>query len=89
MFSVNTTSNQIMEDLLLKILLGTLYSRMDQVKFLEDGLYKIEGVWSALGRPYPIKFFKGCLPQIFLGPFLNTLSQMLDFHRPFGVKHTS
>ena len=23
------------------------------------------------------KFFKGCLPQILLGPFLNTLSQML------------
>ena len=27
-------------------------------------------------RPYPLKFFKGCLPQILLGPFLNTLSQM-------------
>ena len=24
-----------------------------------------------------VKFFKGCLPQILLGPFLNTLSQML------------
>ena len=23
-----------------------------------------------------VKFFKGCLPQILLGPFLNTLSQM-------------
>ena len=23
-----------------------------------------------------VRFFKGCLPQIFLGPFLNTLSQM-------------
>ena len=23
-----------------------------------------------------LKFFKGCLPQILLGPFLNTLSQM-------------
>ena len=23
------------------------------------------------------KFFKGCLPQILLGPFLNTLSQIL------------
>ena len=26
-----------------------------------------------LSRPYPIRFFKGCLPQILLGPFLNTL----------------
>ena len=29
---------------------------------------------SCLSRPYPFKFFKGCLPQILLGPFLNTLS---------------
>ena len=26
---------------------------------------------------YPFKFSKGSLPQILLGPFLNTLSQML------------
>ena len=26
-----------------------------------------------LGRPYHFKFFKGCLPQILLGPFLNIL----------------
>ena len=47
---------------------GTKYSRMDQVKFLEDSL--------CLGRPYRFKSFKGCLPQISLGPFLNTLSQI-------------
>ena len=29
-----------------------------------------------LTRPYSFKFFKGCLPQILLGPFLNTLTQM-------------
>ena len=29
-----------------------------------------------LSRPYHFKFFKGCLPQISLGPFLNTLSQI-------------
>ena len=27
-----------------------------------------------LGRPYHFKFFKGCLPQILLGPFLNYLT---------------
>ena len=27
-----------------------------------------------LGRPFHFKFFKGCLPQILLGPFLNTLT---------------
>ena len=33
----------------------------------EDGL---------LSRPYSLKIFKGCHPQIFLGPFLNTLSRI-------------
>ena len=31
-----------------------------------------------LGRPYHFNFFKGCLPQILLGPFLNTLTHILD-----------
>ena len=30
----------------------------------------------SLSRPHPFKFFKGCLPQILLGPFLNTCTQM-------------
>ena len=29
-----------------------------------------------LSRPYHFKFFKGCLPQIVLVPFLNTLSHL-------------
>ena len=28
-------------------------------------------------RPYHFNFFKGCIPQILLGPFWNTLSQIL------------
>ena len=31
---------------------------------------------ACLSRPYQIKFFKGCLPQTSLVPFLNTLSQI-------------
>ena len=27
-----------------------------------------------LSKPYQFKFFKGCFPQILLGPFLNTLT---------------
>ena len=27
-----------------------------------------------------VKFFKGCLPQVLLGPFLNTLSHMSRIH---------
>ena len=30
-----------------------------------------------LGKPYHFKLFKGFLPQILLGPFLNTLSQLM------------
>ena len=29
-----------------------------------------------LSRPYPFKFFKGCLPKCLLGPFLNIFSQI-------------
>ena len=29
-----------------------------------------------LGRPFYFKLFKGCLPQILLGSFLNTLSHL-------------
>ena len=55
-------------------------------KLFKDGQSKIcgrqplknfEGVWSALGIPYPFKFFKGCLPQILLGPFLNPLPHLI------------
>ena len=31
---------------------------------------------NSLSRPYPFKFFKGCVPQILLGSFLNTLSHL-------------
>ena len=29
-----------------------------------------------IGQGIQVKFFKGCLPQILLGPFLNTLTQV-------------
>ena len=44
----------------------TKYSRMDQVKFVEDSLWKFEMVWSALG----------CLPQILFSRFLNAVTHM-------------
>ena len=40
-------------------------------KVFKNGLSKVCG-----SRPYHFKFFKGCLPQILLGPFLNTLTYM-------------
>ena len=49
---------------------------MDEVKFVKDNLEKIEVIWSA-SRPYHFKFFKGCLPQILLRPFLDTVSSIL------------
>ena len=48
-------------------------------KVFKNGPSKICG--SCLSRTYHFKFFKGCLPQILLGTFLNTLShiQVLQF----------
>ena len=36
---------------------------------------------TSLGRPYHFKFFKGCLPQILLGLFLNTLTHISLFKK--------
>ena len=52
-------------------------SLMDQVRFVEDSLIKIWSDMVYLNRPYHFKFFKGCLPQILCGPFMNTLSNMM------------
>ena len=41
---------------------GSRYSRMDQVKFLEDSLFKICCDLVCVSRPYYFKIFKGCLP---------------------------
>ena len=33
-------------------------------------------MWKTALKKFEFKFFKGCLPQILLGPFLNTLTQI-------------
>ena len=48
-----------------------------QVKFAEGGL--------TLSKLYHFKFFKGCLPQILLGPFLNTLIHIISIIICFSV----
>ena len=40
---------------------------------------KFEGVWSALSRPYSLKFFKGYLPQSLLSSFLDTLTHISTY----------
>ena len=45
-------------------------------KVFKNGPSKIRGRQPVLGRVYPFKFFKGCLPQILLGPLLNTFSHI-------------
>ena len=52
---------------------GTKYSRIDQIKFGRQPLKNLN-----------FKLFKGCLPQISPGLFLNTLSQLLNFQPAFG-----
>ena len=55
---------------------GTKNSRMDLKNVQKTAFKKFEGVWSAAGRPYLFKNFKGCIPQILLGPFLCTLTHL-------------
>ena len=67
---------QIVLDIYFTWTFGSRYSRMDRVKFVEDSLYKIWSVMACLSRPYHFKFFKGYLPQVLLGPFLNSLTHL-------------
>ena len=39
-------------------------------------LYLGQGIQGIQGIQYHFKFFKGCLPQILLSPFLNTLTHL-------------
>ena len=53
-------------------------------EFVETAFKTFEGLWSA----YPLKCFKGCLPQILLDPFLNNspiLSFFLNIFQCFGA----
>ena len=50
------------------------------IKILEiiwDKVFKNGPSNFCVSRPYSFKFFKGCLPKILLGPFLNTLSHLI------------
>ena len=59
---------------------GTKYSRMDQVKFVKDSLSKIWRGKICIKQTIFLQIFKGCLPQILFGPFLNTLTQIQYNH---------
>ena len=69
------------------------FERNIWVKVFKNGPIKICGrrlskIWSDmvyLSRRYHFKFFKGCLPQNFLGPFLNTLTH-IPVDMPYGSR---
>ena len=63
-------------------LFGSRYSRMHQVKFVEDRLLKIWSYMVCLSSSYHLKLFKGCLPKILLGPFLNILTDLIYGNLP-------
>ena len=56
--------------------MGTLARNVFIITLEFDIITKVHLGPYHLGRPYHFKFFKGCLPQILLGPFLNTLSHL-------------
>ena len=43
--------------------------------------YHQNSLYIIVEKSYSFKFFKGCLPQILLGPFLNTLSHLVLFQK--------
>ena len=56
-------------------------------KVLENGPSKICGKQPyRLFRQYSFKFFKGCLHQILVGPFLNTLTH-ISFAKNINIDH--
>ena len=55
----------------------TLHTRRtDLPKYFNAYIVFIRLLELCLSRPYPFKFFKGCLPHNLLSPFLNTLPQI-------------
>ena len=42
--------------------------------------------WNPTSKPYHFRFFKGCLLQILLGPFLNTLTHIVLLLRRFAAR---
>ena len=46
---------------------------------------KFEVIIVCLERPYRFNFFKGCIPQISLGPFLNILTQIKFSSYPYAL----
>ena len=70
-----------------RALAGYHYKTHTWVKVFNNGPSKIYGRellknlkgYVCLSRPYPFKFCKGCLPQILLGSFFNTLFHLTPF----------
>ena len=56
--------------------LGQIIQEWAKKNLWKTAFKKFEKVWSA--QAYSFKFFKGCLPHILLGPFLNTLSHITN-----------
>ena len=52
--------------------LGNRVKNLGKFSYLHSGQRKWPGI--CLSRPYPFNFLKRCLPQIFFGLFLNTVS---------------
>ena len=61
---------------IISVVLDIQYSRMDQVKFVENRRHplKILKWYGPFQDTMSVQIFKGCFPQIYLSPFLNFVS---------------
>ena len=72
----NSTAKNKTLILSLDLQMGQSIQKWIKLNLWKTAFKKFEGIWCASSRSYSFKMFKGCLPQILLGPFLNTLSQV-------------
>ena len=84
--SFQITINKYHYDII--VLYGSRYSRLDQVKFVEDSLLKTWSDMVCQSKPYHFEFFKDFLPQILVGPFLNILTHIFHKCKLFSFFHS-
>ena len=61
-----------------------MYSRMNQINSWKTAFKKFAVIYSLFKQTISLQIFIGCLPQILLGPFLNTMSYIKEMALKYG-----
>ena len=66
------------KDTYTSIRLYDLFTSCSRSKLIKNWADRVGIFRSRYSRMDKVKFFKGCVPQILLGPFLNTLTRLIN-----------